>query len=119
MKDPSEIQNIHITGDARRAFAARRQDLGNVGCYGHAEMLRNDANGNAIAERMSHAFLDDKAHSSLSSISKTFTYVLRHGLIAENQHGYNDWALQTYDPDTRLANARQILSRRRASHAMQ
>ena len=81
-------------------------------------MLRNETSGNAVVERMSNSFLDDKGQSPFSSISKALTYVLRNGLTAENQRGYDDWTLQTYGPDTGRADAREILSHRRASHAM-
>ena len=116
--DPSGRQDVPISGDPRLFIEERRRALHEVGYYGHAEMLLCQEAGNAIVDKMSHAHPDQKGHPAPSFISKTFSYVRRHGLVEENRRAYHDWALTTYDPQTGWASAREILNRARDSRRM-
>ena len=96
----------------------RRQALNQVRYRGHAEMTQNAASGNALAERMSHVYLDHKGHSAFASISKARAYIVRHGLTQHDVRGDREWDLDTYDLEAGWENAREIMEHRRASRVM-
>ena len=82
MTDSSDLRNAQLAGDFGRAIGERRQALDQVGYCGHAEMTQSALSGNALAERMSHRYLDHTGDSAFAKMSKTLACVLRHGLSA-------------------------------------
>ena len=81
-------------------------------------MIENFPQGNALVERLSHEPLGRKGLSAFTSRSKTVTYILGHGLGNIEWGGDRGWTLETYDPETGWALAREMNDRRRASHFM-